>query len=89
MRTTKAKPKLEAMTHLLKRTQEVAENHGADSKPVDTPHIQMKTPTGESKRPTTPDERKSAKMARKEHRARVRLIIETYDWLIQFHAKAG
>lgn len=49
----------------------------------------MKTPNNEARPPTTPEERRAAKKASKEHRARVRLSIETHDWLIHRYADAG
>ena len=49
----------------------------------------MKTPDHETKKPTTPEERRIAKKAKKDHRARVRLVIETTEWLIRCHARAG
>ena len=49
----------------------------------------MKTPNNEARPPTTPEERRAAKKASKEHRARVRLSIETYEWLIHRYADAG
>lgn len=49
----------------------------------------MKTPNHETKPPTTPEERRATKKAKKEHRARIRLIIETYEWLIHRYAGAG
>lgn len=49
----------------------------------------MKILNHEARMPTTPEERRATKKARKEQRARIRLIIETYEWLIHRYADAG
>lgn len=42
----------------------------------------MKTSNNEARRPTTPEESKVAKKTRKQHRARIRLVIETFEWVL-------
>jgi hypothetical protein len=49
----------------------------------------MKTTDNEAKKPTTPEGRRIARKAQKEHRARVRLVINTYERVIHLFARSG